>query len=299
MGGKITPISPDRNAYEIEIGGRVIFFASKFSIKTTVMSSPLLSKYKDLTYAVLSKKGIRMPKTVIVKDTDPEDKIARSLSGFVFPVVIKDAQGSESNGVFSNIKNIDDALQIIQEAKNKYSHLLVQERAKGQEYRVLVLDNKVIGALNFIPPFITGDGESTTKKLIEKLQEKTPERTPFDEHLMQLLQEQGEGIDTIPKQNKKIYLRKNACLAEGGTSTDVTEKISPEFAKILSRAAEALGLKLAGIDVFCEDLATAEKNYQLIEVNGKPDLYIHHKPTSGGKRDVVRHILNYIISNKL
>jgi len=299
MGGKIKPISVDRYVYEIKLRNKVFIFASKFSIKKNSISSPLLSRYKDLTYTVLHKKRIRMPKTAVIKNNDSKNKIIRTLSFFNFPIIIKDAQGSESKGVFSNVRNQKEALQIIDEIKNKYTHLIIQERASGQEYRVLILDNKVLAALNFIPPFIVGNGKNTVRKLIEKMQKNTPEKTPLNKHLLQLLKQQGEDIDTIPTKNKKIYIRKNACLAEGGTSVDVTEKINPQFAKILSEAARSLGLKLAGIDVFCENIETAEKNYQLIEVNGKPDLYIHHKPTKGKKRNVIKEILNHIITHEI
>ncbi len=298
MGGKIKPIYPERFAYEITYKKKKFILISKFAIKSSLLTSPLLAKYKDLTAKMLRIAKIKTPNYVIVKRKNSPNEIKSMLKKVKLPLVIKDAQGSESRGVFTGIETYKEAFDIIKKNIKKYSRLIVQETAKGKEFRILVLDGKIIGALEMVPPFVIGDGISTTLQLIRKKQKKI-QKTPLNRQLDDLLKKQGESLKSIPRADKKVFIRTNSCLAEGGLIIDRTDEATKQLSKICKRAAEAVGLKLAGIDLFAKSIKSAHKSYKIIEINGKPDIWIHHHPNIGQPRNVTKEIIEYIVKNNL
>jgi cyanophycin synthetase len=299
MGGKITPISPVRFAYEISYKNKKFSIISKFAIKSNLAVSPLWARYKDLTDYALKRQGIRTPKAILITEKYSPAQILRLAKRLSSPFVIKDAQGSESKGIFMNIKSLKQALRVIRKNIKKYKYLIIQEMTQGNEFRVLLLGQKILGVLRLIPPHVIGDGRSKTADLIRKKQRHAKEKTPFCAELEELLGDQGEKLISVPKKGKRVFLRKNSCLAEGGMSVECTKDISPRLAKICFRAAESVGLQLAGIDLICEDIHTGERDYQIIDINGKPDIWIHHHPTFGEPRNVTKEIIEYIVRKVL
>ena len=217
------------------------------------------------------------------------------------PFVLKDAAGSLSLGVFTNITSKKKALTVLQRELKNYKKMLIQETVSGREYRVLVLGDKILGVLQMIPPYIIGDGKKKIFMLIEEKQEKTRKKTPKNEELRKLLKEQGEDLESIPEKGKQVFLRKNSCLAEGGEMIDVTDEINSQIAKECCRLASACGIALAGIDLFCDNISLPikQQSFNFLEINSRPDLYIHYIPNIGKPRDVVREILDYVVKKSL
>lgn len=298
MGGTFEKLIPERGYFYINIKGRRIFVSRKFKISSNLISGSELTKFKDLTYRILEREGLPTPKTVcFYKRTVDRDGIKSKLEQLSFPIVIKDAKGSNSKGVFTDIRDVDEASKIIIEQLDNFDSLLAQEMVYGKEYRVLILKNRVIGALEMIPPRIFGDGRSTIKELIEKKQSKTQRRTPLDQALSETLASQHESLDSIPEKDKEVRIKNNSCLAEGGETRDVTDSIHPEIRDICVKATRSMGKYLSGIDIMCDDASEGitEQNFSIIEINGKPDLYIHYDPTHGKTRNVIKDIINFIL----
>ena len=97
--------------------------------------------------------------------------------------------------------------------------------------------------------------------------------------------------------NEIAYIKKSSCLAEGGETRDVTELVSDSIKKICVEASKVVGKHLVGIDVMCEDVSrdAVNQSFNIIEINGKPDLYIHYNPTHGKTRDVVGDIVKFMV----
>jgi cyanophycin synthetase len=301
MGGTIQKIVPERGYFCIRINGEEIFVSRKFQIANDFFSGKALTAYKDLTYLALKENNIPTPKSIcFYRKTLAEKEIGAKLSSLNYPLVIKDAKGSNSRGVFTNIKNVTMAKEtILREIKN-YSSLIVQEMVFGKEYRVLILNNKAIGVLEMIPPRIFGDGKSTVRELLKKKQTKKYKETKIDQALHEILEEQGIAIDSVAEQNREIFVKKNSCLAEGGETRDVTDLINPHIEHLCAKAAKIMGKYLVGIDIICEDIHKDPLNqpFSILEINGKPDVYIHYKPTHGETRNVIKDIIEFILKLK-
>jgi D-alanine-D-alanine ligase-like ATP-grasp enzyme len=301
MGGTIEEIIPERKYFCINIRGEKLFVSRKFEIASDFFSGKTLTECKDLTYIALKENNLPTPKSVcFYKKSLVEEELDKKLSSLSYPLVIKDAKGSNSKGVFTNIKNLESAKETIMREIKNFSSLIVQEMVFGKEYRVLILKDKAIGVLEMIPPRIFGDGTSTIKKLIEKKQSKKYKKTDFDEVLNEILHEQNADLDSIPAKDQEIFIKKNSCLAEGGETKDVTSMIHPEAERICAAAAKAVGKYLVGIDLICENINKDPKGqtFSILEVNGKPDLYIHYNPTHGETKNVVKDIIEFILELK-
>lgn len=298
MGGRIEEILPERGCFYIIYENKRILVTRKFSISRSPISNGRVSKFKDLTYLLLQEHGLPTPKSVcLYKSSFNLQNAEKALKGLKYPVVVKDAQGSNSKGVFTNIANIEDALVIVQREFKNYSKLIVQEMIFGKEYRLLVLGDKVIGALEMIPPRITGDGISTVQELIERKQDATEKRTPINKALVEILNEQGVTLESVIENGKIINIKKNSALAEGGETKDFTNKINVNVEKICVEASKVMGKYLVGIDVICEDISLdpAEQVFSILELNAKPDLYIHYNPTHGDTKNVVKEIVQFMV----
>jgi cyanophycin synthetase len=155
----------------------------------------------------------------------------------------------------------------------------------------------IIGALELVPPSVVGDGESSVNQLIKEKQKMTKSETERNTNLKNLLGDQGESLSSIPEKNKKVFIKNCSCLAEGGMIVDCTEKVNDKIREICVDASMASRLSLAGIDILCDDIEKSPKkqNFTIIEVNGKPDLYIHHNPTNGKPRNVTKEIVEFIV----
>lgn len=300
MGGKIIKVIPERGYFYIDIRGKKILVTRKFQIAGNLTANSALTKFKDLTDFVLKENEIATPRTSsFYKKTFTEKEARKKLKSFRFPVIIKDAAGSNSNGIFPMIKNMDSAISTIKQAFKSFRCLLVQEMIRGKEYRVTILNKKIIGALEMIPPRVVGNGKNNIKKLIEEKQKNLRKKTPIDNTLRSILREQGFTLKDIPEINATVNIRKNSSLAEGGELRDVTDLVHAAIKKICVLATKLVDRKLSGIDLMCDDISKdpQKQSFNIIEINGKPDIYIHYNPTYGKTRDVVKEIINFILKH--
>ncbi|MDP1619544.1 MAG: hypothetical protein Q8L11_02865 [Candidatus Moranbacteria bacterium] len=298
MGGTFEEVIPERRCYYIHVGGKAFLITRKFRIAKNFISIAGATAYKDLTYTLLRRQSLPTPTTVFFfrKNFTPGE-VEKKLNNLKFPIIIKDSAGSNSQGIFPYIKNAEEAKAVIIKEILNFRSLIAQEMIFGKEYRILILDKKVIGALEMIPPRIIGDGKSTIATLIQKKQKHTRRKTPIDRALEIILREQGFSLDSVLDAEEAVSIKKSSSLAEGGETRDATDSINKEIISICVKAADAVGYYLAGIDIICENISEdpAAQTFGILEINGKPDIYIHYNPTHGKSRNVIKDIINFIL----
>jgi cyanophycin synthetase len=301
MGGSIEEIMPERGCYFIKLKGKKIFVGRKFAISRDLITGSEVTKFKDITYLLLKQNNLPTPRTLYISRKNIEKiDLKKELGELKFPIIIKNAAGSNSVGIFANIKNFKEAKKILVKELKNYSRLIAQEMVYGREYRILILNDKVIGALELIPPRVIGNGRDTVGDLIREKQKTTNKKTPIDNSLKSILKEQKVSLNTVPAPGQFIYIRRNSSLAEGGETKDVTDQVNTGIEKMCAKASEVVERYLAGIDIMCEDISLDPKkqDFNIIEINGKPDIYIHYKPSHGKTRDVAKDIINFILKMK-
>lgn len=249
---------------------------------------------KALTKEILAEAGIPVPRGVIVNTSAEALEAANWLGG---PVVIKPCNGSKGQGVSLLLEGPEEIASAFLLAKEVNDQVLVEEYIAGRQYRVLVVQDKVVAVAERIPACVTGDGESSVADLIAKINEdplrgedheKPLTKIKFDTVTDMVLKRHNFTLQSVPGPGEVVYLRENANISTGGTAIDVTDKIHPENIKLAVRAVQHIGLDVAGIDVVTEDIAKplAKTGGAIIEINAAPGIRMHHYPSKGKPRAV-------------
>ncbi|HMW19240.1 MAG TPA: Mur ligase family protein, partial [Accumulibacter sp.] len=104
--------------------------------------------------------------------------------------------------------------------------------------------------------------------------------------------------DSVPPRGVRVILRNNANLSTGGTATDVTDDVHPEFAAQAVAAAQTIGLDIAGVDVVCDSVLRPleEQGGGIVEVNAAPGLRMHLQPSFGKGRPVGQAIIDHMFA---
>ena len=259
-----------------------------------------IAQDKQLTKKLLSAAGVPAPLGREV--STPEDAWTAACE-VGLPVVIKPKDGNQGKGVTVNITSREQLLAAYVTAVEFSSDILVERYIPGNDFRLLVVGNKMVAAAHRAPPNVVGDGRRTIRELVEKVN-KDPRRGSghatsltkirFDDIALACLASQGLQDDSVPAKGQRVTLRQNANLSTGGTATDVTDSVHPDVAARAVAAARIVGLDICGVDVVCASILhpLEEQGGGVIEVNAAPGLRMHLSPSYGKGRPVGEAIIS-------
>jgi D-alanine-D-alanine ligase-like ATP-grasp enzyme len=212
-----------------------------------------------------------------------------------FPVIVKPNGGSQGVGV-RLAHNKREFYEAMQEAFQSDRIALVQRPVYGKDYRIVVLDNKIISAYQRIPLNVIGDGKSTITKLLKAKQRKfaTSNRDTqidsSDPRIASKLKYQKMTFLSVPSKGQQVFLLNNANLSTGGDALDVTNTIHPDFKDIAINLTRDMGLRLCGVDIMVEgDISEKPKTYWIIEINAAPGLD-HYVKIGGDQKRIVENL---------
>jgi cyanophycin synthetase len=222
-----------------------------------------------------------------------------------FPIVLKPLNGNHGKGASINVNTFEDAKAGLAFAQ-KYSNRVIVERfITGYDFRVLVIDNKVVAAAQRVPAHVTGNGSDTIQQLIDT--ENTDPRRGYghenvlteiavDRDTTDLLTKKGYTLETIPAAGEVVELKSTANLSTGGTSIDVTDLMHPENIFLCERIARVIGLDVCGIDIMAENLTAPlkESGGVILEVNAAPGFRMHLAPSEGLPRNVASPVIDLL-----
>jgi cyanophycin synthetase len=274
------------------------------SDRTTILGIELACD-KEATKEILQKHGIPVPQGVTIQDYDELKAAIEQLGGF--PVVIKPLDCNHGRGVTIDINNWREAEAAFDTAiaLSKLREVIVERYHPGRDHRVLVVNGKVVAVAERIPAHVLGDGRSTIEELIESTNrdprrgeghDNVMTRIELDRRSFQLLRKQRCTLDTILREGEICYLRETANLSTGGMSIDRTDEIHPDNIWLAERAAQIVGLDIAGIDIVTPDISLPlqEVNGVVIEVNAAPGFRMHVCPSQGKSRNVAAPVLDML-----
>ncbi|MDE2402044.1 MAG: cyanophycin synthetase [Burkholderiales bacterium] len=252
-----------------------------------------IAQDKDLTKTLLLAAGVPVPLGRPVQDADDAWVAAQEIG---LPVVVKPQDGNQGKGVTVNIISRDHLHKAFVAAA-EYGDVMVEKYLPGDDFRLLVVGDRLVAAARRDPPQVFGDGVHTVRQLVD-LVNADPKRGEghstsltkirFDDIAMARLAVQGLAPDSVPDKGQRVILRNNANLSTGGTATDVTDNVHPEVAARAVAAAQTVGLHICGVDVVCESVLKPleEQHGGIVEVNAAPGLRMHLSPSFGKGRAV-------------
>lgn len=197
-----------------------------------------------------------------------------------WPVIVKPNSKSQGRCVFK--VHTRREFEIAFKAASKLdTMILVETFITGRDYRLVVLDGRVISAYERIPLSVMGDGKTTIRGLLKRKQRifKQIGRDTVlkfdDRRIADKLSRHGLSFDSRLEKGQLIYLLDNANLSSGGDSKDVTEIVHPDFQKLAVNVTRDMGLRLCGVDLMIYgDISypSCKGEYWIIEINSAPGL---------------------------
>ena len=260
-----------------------------------------IAQDKELTRQLLAEAGIPVAAGRPVVSADDAWQAAGELG---LPVVVKPQCGNQGRGVSVGMRTEAEVRRAYAVAAAA-GDVIVEQCLAGDDYRLLVVGNKLVAAARRCPPTVVGDGNATVGELVARINA-DPRRCadhagslspiPLDAVAEAILAEQGVSIAAVPAAGQQVLLRRNANLSTGGTAEDVTDAVIPELAQLAVEAARVVGLDIAGIDLLAARIDQPLDGRQggVVEVNACPGLRMHLEPTSGKGRDVGAAIVDML-----
>ncbi|HEY8020842.1 MAG TPA: cyanophycin synthetase [Thermoanaerobaculia bacterium] len=257
---------------------------------------------KRLTNQILADLGLPVPRQRLVYDAEEAVAAAEALG---FPVVVKPLDGNHGRGVSINLRTPDQVLLAYEKARDEARTVIVETFHEGHDYRILVVNGRVVAVAERVPGHVVGDGRSTVAELIERVNadprrgvghEKVLTRLEVDHQARRLLEEAGSALDSVLPEARVFYLRSTGNLSTGGTSIDKTDVIHYDNRIMAERGVKAIGLDVGGVDFICPDIAQsyAEAGGAIVEVNAAPGFRMHTAPTEGTAREVAGPVIDML-----
>ncbi|MES2042045.1 MAG: cyanophycin synthetase [Pseudomonadota bacterium] len=258
-----------------------------------------IAQDKELTKKLLHAAGVPVPLGRSVSDPDDAWQAALEIG---LPVVVKPKDGNQGKGVTVNVTTREQLDAGFHAASEFRDDILVERFLPGNDFRLLVVGNKLVAAARRDPPQVVGDGKKSVRELVEQVN-KDPRRGSghstsltkirFDDIALASLAKQGFVADSIPPKGQRVVLRNNANLSTGGAATDVTDDVHPEVAARAVAAAQMVGLDICGVDLVCDSVLKPieQQNGGIVEVNAAPGLRMHLSPSFGKGRQVGEAII--------
>jgi cyanophycin synthetase len=289
------------------------------SIASTMDSgiAKMVQRDKWLTNIMLERLKLPIAKWELIKSREDLKELHEK---YEKPYVIKPVGLTGGHGVTTNINSLeqaeyayDFAIKSIGTKENKkwQRKIMIQNQVYGSDYRILVIDGKMEIATERIPAFVTGDGKSSIKQLIEETN-KDPRRDiavpthilkpiVIDESLTNYLAEQNLNLEHIPNADEKVFVRKVASMSQGGITEDYTQKVNPQIKYIVESLARSLHAYALGVDVICKDISKplTPENGSIIECNTMPESYLNAFPVIGKQYpNIGKIVVNGLVGKK-
>jgi cyanophycin synthetase len=270
-------------------------------VDATSAVSESIAQDKDLTKQLLRAAGVPVPFGRPVADLEDGWAAAQEVG---LPVVVKPRDGNQGKGITVNITRREQYEEAYHSAA-AVGDVMVEKFIPGNDFRLLVVGDRLVAAARRDPPRVVGDGEHTIRQLVDAINadprrgdghESSLTKIRLDDIAVALLAAKDLTPDSVPEKGREVVLRKNANLSTGGTATDVTDEVHPDVAACAVMAAQTVGLHVCGVDLVCEDVAVPldRQHGGIVEVNAAPGLRMHLSPSYGKGRAVGEAIIHHL-----
>jgi len=167
--------------------------------------------------------------------------------------------------------------------------LLIERQAPGPVYRLLFLDGELIDVIRHLPPRLEGDGRSSVEDLIRAENDRRrAARGAAGLSLLDVgldtvftLERQGLALSSVVDDGEEVTIQTVTNDNRVEDTATVGQALDEELMGAARRAAAAVGLRLAGVDVITPHAAVplGRAGGVVAEVNGTPGIHHHYHVT--------------------
>ena len=295
---------PEKNLFFIHGKGKSILFKSNDFWWNTSLGTKI-SNDKQLAYTILQKYGFPIAKSHYLKKSEWNSTSLDFVENFIFPLVIKPVDEDHGDGVMMDIRDREELREKLEYAYETYETMIIQEQVAWDEFRVLVLYDEVILAINRRPPTVIGDGKRSIRELIEYENTTNPLRgenynsslsyIKADNELKAFIEKQWFSLESVLESGQELQLRGNSNIGTGWTIREYTHSMHPDTKSLCIRIAKTFGLSLCGIDIITPDIHASYKDtpYTILELGWTPWLGGDRELTSVNTAKVILEKLFY------
>ena len=255
---------------------------------------------KEDTKYLLEQAEVEVPKGEIIRR---ESSVEDACDYVGFPLVVKPISGNHGRGITVDVNSYKEAVEAFNIAKEISRSVILEKFITGEDYRLLVINNKLVAAAKRTPAHVIGNGKSTIQELIDKVNEdprrgygheKVLTMITVNELTKTIIASNGYELDTIIEKGEMLILKDTANLSTGGTAEDVTDIVHPANVFMAERISKIIDLDICGIDVMTTDISKplSETGGAVLEVNAGPGFRMHLAPTTGLPRNVAAPVID-------
>jgi cyanophycin synthetase len=297
VGGDVTVLSGPLLRIGFD-GGRLLVRENVTSLDDPVTLA--IAGDKPLVYGLLAAQGIPVPEHAVVSHDDL-DGAAAFIRRVAAPCVAKPAvDGAGGAGVTTGLRDRRRLAAALARAGAWSQDVLLERQVDGGSYRLLYLDGELLDAVLRRPPTLRGDGRSTIRALIAAENAERAARGAevaqtllrVDRDARATLQRQGHGLESVPPAGTLVQVKTVVNDNRWDENEGATGRLCPEVVQVGAAAAQAVGARLAGVDILTADPGAPldRSGGVVLEVNTTPGYYYHYR-RRGGEAPVATMIL--------
>jgi hypothetical protein len=239
---------------------------------------------KPLVHGLLRRAQVPVPDHLEVSPRDGPAARAFLTGG---PCVVKPARDTGVGaGVTGGVETPRQLRRALLGAAAWGGGTLLERQIEGQVYRLLLLDGELLDVIRRRPPHVKGDGRASISGLISAENHRRLEahggaglwflRVDYDSIFE--LARAGLSPKSVPGRGDSVVVKTTTSQNSSEENDTVRAGVSPQLVAECARAARAVGLRLAGIDVVAPalDRSLGESGGAVIEVNAQPGLHHHY-----------------------
>jgi RimK-like ATP-grasp domain len=192
-----------------------------------------------------------------------------------------------SRGDFAQVLHGEAALiEYLRQVSLYYDAILIQPVVSGLEYRIFLLDDEVVYSAVKSPPFVLGDGVRPVRDLLAAHNAALQSRG-----LSPAAAERDSSLDAVLSKGERWDIPGRMNLSAGGTMV-LQAPHSEAVRALASKAAHALGLRVAAVDLFT-GIGGNPAAMAVIEVNSNPSIRLLEQSSRG---DLILKIWHHTFS---
>ncbi|HQU47309.1 MAG TPA: hypothetical protein PK867_31190, partial [Pirellulales bacterium] len=258
---------------------------------------------KPMVLGLLAAEGLPVPRCLQF-NLSSLDLAADFLAQIAGNCVVKPAAGTGSGaGVTTRVRQAHQLRWAAARAAMHGCELCIEEQIEGDNYRLLYFDGELLEAVLRRPPTVTGDGRSSVRALVKRLNRSrlaagaraAQTLISCDLDMRHTLADQGLSMASVPAAGRRVRLKTAVNENAADENSAAGHLLCQAVVEAGARAAGAVGARLAGVDIITTDPThpLADVGGVVLEVNTTPGLYYHYHRL-GKPSNVAVDILNHL-----
>jgi GNAT-family acetyltransferase (TIGR03103 family) len=197
-GIRVEVLDAETGEMRLSHGGRSVVTRESLSEYTSAVAMSRCDD-KRLTRRIVSEAGIVVPKGRLATFDDGDHTFLAEVGD----VVVKPTRGEPGKGITVGVDGPEELDAALARAREQHPEVLIEQRAPGDDLRLVVIDGKVVAAALRRPAEVIGTGRHTVRELIDAQSRRRAaatggeSRIPVDEVTETTVNEAGWSFDDV------------------------------------------------------------------------------------------------------